>query len=105
MPMEVSPSQQDDQPRAERRSARLGRRQEDRQRLVREAIATVLALCGALSVIYFAVAALGAVGLKEAAAASIIALVLAALWVLGVWQRARTGGAFVTRTDRERRGF
>ena len=87
----------------ERRSG--GRRAEDRAERMRGAVAGVLALCGALSVIYFLFAALGAVDIGEAAVGSAIALVLALLWLAGAWQRARTGGGLATRGDRERRGF
>ena len=82
-----------------------GRRAEDRAERMRGLAAGVLALCGALSVIYFLFAALGAVDLGDAAVGSAIALVLALLWLAGAWQRARTGGGLVTRGDRERRGF
>lgn len=102
---DLTPTQGEDRPQTERRTGGGDRRTEDRHRRVREAIATVLALCGALSVIYFVFAAVGTVHLRDAAVGSIIAVVLAAVWVLGVWQRARTGGGFATRGDRERRGF
>ncbi len=65
----------------------------------------MLALCGALSVVYFGVAAIGAVDLADAALASGIALGLALLWLLGLWQRSRSNAGFATRPDRERRGF
>lgn len=72
---------------------------------MRSLAAGVLALCGALSIIYFTFAALGAVDIAEAAVGSAIAVVLALLWLAGAWHRARSGGAFATRGDRERRGF
>jgi hypothetical protein len=34
-----------------------------------------------------------------------VASVLLLIWLAGVWQRARSGARFVTRSDRERRGF
>ncbi len=88
----------------ERRSG-YGRRTEDHHERLRSVAAGLLALCGALSVIYFMFAALGAVDLSEAVVGSVIALVLALLWLAGVWQRSRSGGGFATRGDRERRGF
>jgi hypothetical protein len=91
--------------RAGERRSGAGRRAEDRAERFRSLAAAILALCGALSVIYFLFAALGAVDLAEAAVGSGIALVLALLWLAGAWQRSRTGGAMVTRGDRERRGF
>jgi hypothetical protein len=32
-------------------------------------------------------------------------VVLALTWVFGVWQRSRSGARYITRADRERRGF
>ena len=87
------------------RRAGSGRRAEDRGERFRSLAAGLLALCGALSVIYFLFAALGAVDLGEAAVGSAIALGLALLWLAGAGQRAHSGGAFATRDDRERRGF
>ena len=91
--------------RAGERRSGSGRRAEDRTERMRSLAAGVLALCGALSVIYFLFAALGAVDVAEAAVGSGIAIVLALLWLAGAWQRARSGGALATRPDRERRGF
>ena len=104
-PHYAGPPLADGERRGADRRASEGRRSEDRRRRLREAIATVLALCGGLSVIYFVFAALGAVDLADAAVGSIVALVLGAAWLAGVWQRSRTGGAIATRPDRERRGF
>ncbi len=89
----------------ERRSSIPGRRHADRNERLRAVAAALLALCGALAVIYFVFAAIGAVDLADAAVASVIALVLALLWLAGLWQRSRSNSAFVTRGDRERRGF
>ena len=88
----------------ERRSGQA-RREEDRAERMRTLAAGVLALCGALSIVYFIFAALGAVDLGDAAAGSAIAIVLGLLWLAGAWHRARHGGGLVTRGDRERRGF
>jgi hypothetical protein len=93
-----------ERPTLERRSGQ-GRRAEDRMERWRSFAAGVLALCGALSVVYFIFAALGAVDLGDAAVGSAIALGLGVLWLIGAWQRARSGGGFATRGDRERRGF
>lgn len=91
-------------PTFERRSGE-GRRAEDRGERWRSFAAGVLALCGALSILYFIFAALGAVDLRDAAVGSAIALVLGLLWVAGAWQRSRSGAGMATRGDRERRGF
>jgi Flp pilus assembly protein TadB len=89
--------------RGERRS--VPRRAEDRERQWRSLAATFLAFCGALAILYLFFAAVGAVDLGEALVFTIAAAVLAILWLLGAWQRSRTGAAIVTRPDRERRGF
>lgn len=91
--------------RTQERRSGSGRRSEDRADRIRAATAGILALCGALSVVYFIFAALGAVDLGDAAVGSAIALALGLLWLAGVWQRSRSGGGFATRGDRERRGF
>ncbi len=72
---------------------------------MRSVTAGLLALCGALAVVYFLFAAIGAVDLADAAVASVIAFVLALLWLAGLWQRSRSNSRFATRADRERRGF
>jgi hypothetical protein len=91
--------------RNEERRSGAGRRSEDRAERIRSATAGALALCGALSIVYFVFAALGAVDIGDAAVGSAIALALGLLWLAGAWQRARTGGGLATRGDRERRGF
>ena len=50
-------------------------------------------------------ALLGAVDFADSIAFTIVTVVLALIWLFGVWQRARNGARFVTRADRERRGF
>src|SRR5690349_18937497 len=56
------------------------RRAEDRNKLLREMAALVIALCGGLAVIYLFFAAMGAVDIGEAAMASAIALGLGLVW-------------------------
>jgi hypothetical protein len=82
-----------------------GRRVEDRQRRFRDMAATLLAFCGGLAVLYLFFAAIGTVKLKDAAVATGIAIVLALVWLIGAYQRWRSGAMFITRRDRERRGF
>jgi len=101
---------QDDMPHdtfddPDRRAPDPGRRRTDKNEKLRSVGAALLALCGALSIVYFCVAAVGAVDLADAAVASIIAFVLALLWLGGLWQRSRSNAGFATRGDRERRGF
>jgi hypothetical protein len=81
------------------------RRFEDRYRRFRDMAASLIAFCGGLVVMYLFFAAIGAVNLGDAIAFTIASIVLTAIWLLGAWQRARTGGSLVTRPDRERRGF
>jgi hypothetical protein len=89
----------------EGRRGSVGRRSEDRARYMRSLAATFLTFCGALAVLYLFIGLIGAVDFGEAAVASGIAVGLALLWLLGAYQRARTGAGFATRSDRERRGF
>jgi hypothetical protein len=72
---------------------------------LRAAIATLMAACGGLAVLYLFFALIGTVSFTRAATATAIALALAAVWVVGAWHRARTGATRIQRYDRERRGF
>jgi hypothetical protein len=92
-------------PVEERRAPTAGRRAEDRQRRFRDIAATLLAFCGGLAVLYLFFAAIGTVDIGDAIVATLIAVGLAIVWVLGAFQRWRSGAAFVTRRDRERRGY
>jgi hypothetical protein len=82
------------------------RRAEDQTRFVRTAAAAAIAISGGLVVIYLFFGAIGAVDFSEAAAATVVAVVMAAVWVGGFWYRQRSidprGPAPM---DRERRGF
>jgi hypothetical protein len=93
-----------DDPVVDRREG-AQRRFEDRYRRFRDIAATLIAFCGGLVVLFLFFAAIGAVNLGDAIAFTIASIVLTCIWLLGVYQRFRTGGAFVTRPDRERRGF
>jgi hypothetical protein len=64
-----------------------------------------MAICGGLAALYLFFAFVGTVDLGRAAAASVAALVLASIWLLGAIHRARIGATRVQRQDRERRGF
>ena len=81
------------------------RRAADRAKLLRDMAALVFALCGGLAVVYLFFAAIGAIDIGEAATASVIALGLGLVWMLGFGVRIRTQAARATRPDRERRGF
>jgi hypothetical protein len=92
-----------DDPVVDREGA--SRRFEDRYQRFRDIAATLVAFCGGLVVMFLFFAAIGAVNLGDAIGFTIGSIVLTAVWLLGAWQRARTGGSLVTRPDRERRGF
>ena len=92
-------------PAGERRRVAPGRRSEDRQRRFRDVTATVLAFCGGLAVLYLFFAAIGTVKLKDALVATGIAVALAVIWLIGAYQRWKSGAIFITRRDRERRGY
>ena len=81
------------------------RRAEDRSKLLREMAALVFALCGGLAGVYLVFAAFGAIDFSEAATASVIALALGVVWMIGFGYRLRTNAARAPRSDRERRGF
>ena len=87
----------------ERRSAL--RREADRQERMRSMAAFIFAFCGGLAVLYFFFAAIGAVDLGDAIVATIIALILAVIWLVAFWRRLRSDALRVQRPDRERRGF
>jgi len=81
------------------------RRAADRARLLRDMAALVFALCGGLAVVYLFFAAFGAIDFSEALTASLIALGLGLVWMVGFAYRIRTNAERVQRGDRERRGF
>ena len=71
----------------------------------RDVAATLITFCGGLAVLFVFFAAISAVDVGDAAGLFVAALVLAAIYLLGAWQRARHGAKLATRPDRERRGF
>jgi Flp pilus assembly protein TadB len=87
----------------ERRS--YERSAEDQARLVRTAAAAAMGLCGGLFVLFVFFWALGAIDVKDAVAATIVAFVLALVWVAGFMYRRRQEEPPLLRQDRERRGF
>ena len=84
---------------------RAPRRAADRARLLRDMAALVFALCGGLAVVYLFFAAFGAIDFDEAVTASVIALGLGLIWMIGFGYRIRTHAERAQRGDRERRGF
>ena len=84
---------------------RAPRRAADRAKLLRDMAALVFALCGGLAVVYLFFAAFGAIDFDEALTASLIALGLGLIWMIGFGYRMRTHAERAQRGDRERRGF
>jgi hypothetical protein len=81
------------------------RRAADRARLLRNMASLVFALCGGLAIVYLFFAAIGAIDLGEAVTASVIALGLGLVWMIGFGWRIRSQAFRAQRADRERRGF
>ena len=87
----------------ERRS--FDRRAEDRVRLARTTAAAAMAICGGLFVLFVFFWALGAIDVKDAVAATVVAVVLALVWLGGFLYRRGQEESLLIRRDRERRGF
>ena len=87
----------------ERRS--FDRPVEERTEVGRTVAAAAMALCGGLFVLFVFFWALGAIDVKDAVAATIVAAVLALVWLGGFLYRRRQEESLVIRRDRERRGF
>jgi hypothetical protein len=108
--MVAEPPQYDSTPPpvADRRSPErraFDRREEDRTQLPRTAAAAAMAICGGLAVLFLFFWALGAIDVKDAVAATIVAVVLALVWLAGFLYRRRQEESLLIRRDRERRGF
>ena len=90
----------------ERRS--YARRAEDRAQFARTATAAAMAICGGLVVLFLFFWALGAIDVRDAVGATVVAVVLAAVWLTGFLYRRRHEReelAERVHQDRERRGF
>ena len=87
----------------ERRS--YERSADDRARLLRTAAAAGMGICGGLFVLFVFFWALGAIDVKDAVAATTVAVVLALVWLTGFLYRRRQEEPPLLRRDRERRGF
>jgi hypothetical protein len=84
---------------------RGGRRGEDRARARSYQFwATAWAIVGSIVVLYLFLLGLNAFSPGEAPVATAVILVLAVAWLAHAWRRIVAGG-FVSRPDRERRGF
>jgi ABC-type transport system involved in cytochrome bd biosynthesis fused ATPase/permease subunit len=94
----------DDRRRGDDRRGAL-RREADQAQRMREMAAFAIAMCGGLAVLYLFFVIIGTIDVGNAIAATVAALVLAAIWLFGFWRRLRTNATLVQRPDRERRGF
>jgi hypothetical protein len=90
-------------PSRERRA--FTRRAEDHAQLLRATVSMLLAICGGLAVVFLFFAAMGAVNLRDAIAATVVAIVMGAVWFAGFYYRHRTQATRNQWRDRERRGF
>lgn len=81
------------------------RGEEDRARHLRTAAAAAMGICGGLFVLFVFFWALGAIDVKDAVAATVVAVVLALVWLTGFLYRRRQEEPLLLRRDRERRGF
>jgi hypothetical protein len=81
------------------------RREEDGTQFLSTAAAAAMAICGGLFVLFVFFWALGAIDVKDAVAATIVAVALALVWLGGFLYRRRQEESLLIRRDRERRGF
>jgi fatty acid desaturase len=81
------------------------RRSEDHTQLVRGVVSMLFAICGGLAVVFLFFAAMGAVDLGDAIAATVIAVLMGVVWFTGFYYRHRTHAGRAQWRDRERRGF
>jgi hypothetical protein len=72
---------------------------------LRAGAAVTMTLSGAVAALYAFIVFVGEVDLGRSLVPTLAAAALAIIWLLGVFNRARTGAFVVTRRDRERRGF
>jgi protein-S-isoprenylcysteine O-methyltransferase Ste14 len=82
------------------------RREADRADRIREMAAFAVALCGGLAVLYAFFVLIGTIHVGQAVAATVVAAILAAIWLISFWRRMKSNASRVAqRSDRERRGF
>jgi hypothetical protein len=81
------------------------RRADDHGQLLRGVVSILFAVCGGLAVVFLFFAAMGAVDLRDAIAATVIASVMGLVWFAGFYYRHRTQAGRNQWRDRERRGF
>jgi len=72
---------------------------------MRELAAFAIAMCGGLAVLFLFFVVVGTIEFRDAAAATVIAILLALVWLFFFRQRMKNEASRVQRADRERRGF
>src|ERR671921_795031 len=81
------------------------RREEDHGNLMRAVISLLLAICGGFAAIFLFFAAMGAIDVGDAVAATVIAIVLGIVWFAGFFYRHRTQAGRTQWRGPGRRGF
>jgi hypothetical protein len=84
------------------------RREEEHGNLLRSVVSLLFAVCGGLAAIFLFFAAMGAIDLGDAVAATVVAILFGLVWFAGFYYRHRTHAGetrMAERRDRERRGF
>ena len=77
----------------------------DRSQLARTAAAAAIGICGGLAILFVFFWVLGAIDVKDAVGATIVAVMLAGVWLAAFMYRRRQEEPPMIRHDRERRGF
>jgi len=72
---------------------------------MREMAAFAISMCGGLAVLFVFFVVIGAIDVGNAIFATIVASLLALIWLIFFWQRMKADASVVQRPDRERRGF
>src|SRR4051794_5396554 len=89
--------------RSDRRGAL--RREADRAERFRELAAFAIAMCGGLAALFLFFVIIGTVEIGDAITATVVAIILALIWLYFFWRRLKSDALRVQRPDRERRGF
>ena len=81
------------------------RREADRKDRIRELAAFAIAMCGGLAVLFLFFVVVGTIQFRDAVTATVVAIVLALVWLYFFRQRIKNEASRTQRPDRERRGF
>jgi hypothetical protein len=91
--------------RAPERRSSDERPDEERTDYARTAAAAAMSFCGGLAILFVFFWALGGINVGNAVAATVVAVVLALIWLAGALHRRGQEEPLLIRRDRERRGF